>query len=80
MALNAKVTATFSKVIDPLSITASTFLVMNGSSTVIGGVSYGGILATFNAGSALASDTLYTATLTTGVKDLAGNALASAFT
>ena len=83
VAINAKVTATFSKVIDPLSVTASTFLVVNASSSVavVGSVSYGpGILATFNAAGPLASDTLYLATLTTGIKDLAGNKLANPFT
>jgi len=40
-------------------------------------VTYVGTTATFAPASALAPNTVYTATITTGVKDLAGNALAS---
>jgi hypothetical protein len=46
---------------------------------VSGAVSYAGLTATFDPASNLASNTVYTATITTGAKDLAGNALASNF-
>jgi hypothetical protein len=46
---------------------------------VIGTVSYFGTTATFTPTSSLAPNTTFTATLTTGAKDLAGNALGSDF-
>src|SRR5439155_22657483 len=46
---------------------------------VAGMVSYAGVTATFNPLSSLAPNTTYTATMTTGARDLAGNALASNF-
>jgi hypothetical protein len=47
---------------------------------VTGTVTYVGFLATFTPTANLAASTLYTATVTTGVKDLAGNALAVDYT
>ena len=50
---------------------------MQGSTPVPGTVSYSGVTAIFNPLSGLAPNLLYTATITTGVTDLAGNALIS---
>jgi hypothetical protein len=49
---------------------------MQGSTSVPGAVTYVGTIATFDPTGSLTDSTLYTATVTTGVKDLAGNALA----
>jgi hypothetical protein len=81
VAINTKVTANFSEAMDPLSFTAATFTLAQGTAQVAGTVSYGpGTNATFTPSSALAANTLYTATVTTGAKDLAGNLLASVVT
>src|SRR5207302_63468 len=50
-----------------------------GTTPVAGTVSYAGVTATFTPASALAPLTAYTATVTTGARDLAGNALATDF-
>lgn len=75
-ALNSAITATFSEVIDSSTVTALTFTLRDGTS-VAGTVEYSGTTATFTPTGNLAASTLYTATITTGVKDMAGNALAS---
>ena len=77
IALNANITATFSEAMDPATITTATFTLKQGTTVVSGAVTYVGTTATFNPTSNLAASTTYTATVTTGVKDLAGNALAS---
>jgi hypothetical protein len=74
VAINAAIKATFSKSIAPASLTSATFTVAPG---VSGTLSLAGATASFTPGSPLAYATRYTATLTTGVKDLAGNALAA---
>ncbi len=81
VAINRRITATFSEALDPLSMTAATFTVRQGSTQVPGSVAYGpGTIATFTPTSTLGTDALLTATLTTGIKDLSGNPLANAFT
>jgi hypothetical protein len=77
VALNHEIAATFSVAMDASTITASTFTLVQGSTSVLGVVSYSGITATFAPASNFAPNTIYTATITTGAKDLAGNALAS---
>lgn len=75
-------TATFSKMMNPATINATTFqLTGPGATHVTGTVAYDvtSRTATFAPGSALLTDTHYTATITTGAKDLAGNAVASNF-
>src|SRR5438270_13295223 len=64
---------------DPLTITRVSFSVKQGTTAVAGTVSYAGVTATFNPVSTLAPNTTYTATMTTGARDLAGNALATNF-
>jgi hypothetical protein len=76
IALNTNIIATFSEAMDPATITTATFTLKQGTTLVPGAVSYVGTTATFNPSSDLAASTTYTATVTTGVKDLAGNALA----
>jgi len=80
VALNSTVNATFSEAIDPLTITVATFkLAGPGVASVTGTVGYNATtrIATFTPATPLAAGTVYTATLTTGVRDLAGNALAA---
>jgi len=72
-----KLSATFSEAMAPATITTSTFTLKQGAESVPGTVTYSGVTAVFTPASYLASGTVYTATITTGVKDLAGNALAS---
>jgi hypothetical protein len=76
VALNKQITATFSKVMDALTITTATFTLMQNTTFVSGTVSYAGTTATYIPSSNLTSNTTYTATITTGVRDSAGNALA----
>lgn len=75
--VNSNVVATFSEAMDPVTFTTTTFTLKQGATTIPGAVSYLGTSATFNPTSNLAASTAYTATITTGVTDLAGNALAS---
>jgi hypothetical protein len=77
VANNSALTATFSKALDPSTITNVTFTLMQGTTPVTGTVTYAGVTATFTPTANLAASTVYTATITTGVKDLAGNALAA---
>jgi Ice-binding-like/Bacterial Ig-like domain len=82
VAVSHAIAATFSEAMKPSTITASTFkLTGPGATPVTGTVAYDVIshIATFAPGSALTTSTLYTATITTGAKDLAGNALAGNF-
>ncbi len=77
IAVNANVSAIFSEAMDPLTITASTFTLRQGSTVIPGAVtSPSTTTAMFNPTSNLTNNTIYTATITTGVKDLAGNAMA----
>jgi hypothetical protein len=81
VALGTNVTATFSEAMDTGTITTDTFTLTGPGTTVVSGavtLSGDGLTATFNPAADLAGSTLYTATITTGAKDLAGNALATA--
>jgi hypothetical protein len=71
--------AVFSEAMDPLTISTATFTLLDGTIPVDGTVIHDGVAALFTPTLPLNPDTLYTATLTTGVKDLAGNAMAAAY-
>ena len=73
--LNKKVSSNFSVPMDPLTITASTFTIKQGTSSVAGTVSYNGTTATFTPTSNFTSNTVYTGTITTGAKNAQGIAL-----
>jgi hypothetical protein len=73
--VNKKLAATFSETMDPLTVTTATFTLLDGTTPVSGSVTYAGTTATFSPTSELDPDTEYTATITTVVTDLAGNAL-----
>ncbi len=77
VALNKVVSLTFSGAMDPATINSSTFTLTQGTTVIPGAVAYTGITATFTPTSALAGNTVYTSTVTTGAKDLAGNAIAA---
>ncbi|MCM2301448.1 MAG: Ig-like domain-containing protein [Flavobacteriaceae bacterium] len=78
VALNKLITATFSEVMTEATITAaSTFTLKQGTTNILGSVSYNGLVATFTPSSNLLSSTTYTATITTVAKNLVGNALAN---
>lgn len=77
VALNKIITATFNMPMDPTTISGTTFMVKIGTTPVLGTVSYSGTTATFTPSSNLNSNTTYTATITTGAKNLAGVPLAN---
>lgn len=77
VALNKKIAAIFSEAMDPLTITTNTFTVRRGTTSISGTLTYIGTIAVFTPENSLAGNTIYTATITVGAKDLAGNAMAS---
>lgn len=77
VARNKELTVTFSEPMNASTINASTFTLKQGSTVVPATVSYVGNVATLTPTATLAAATVYTVTLTTGAKNLAGNGLAS---
>jgi len=76
VATGSSVTATFSEHMDPLTINAATFTLKQGTTPVAGNVTYSGLTAVFNPTGNLEAGLTYSAAITIGAKDLAGNALA----
>jgi len=74
---NNAIALTFSEAMDPSTINATTFTLMQGTTMVPGTVSYSGKTAIFTPTNTLAAATTYTCTITTGAKNMAGNPLAS---
>jgi Bacterial Ig-like domain len=74
VAVTANISATFDEPIDPASVDG---FVTDGVDNVAGTLSVVGSTATFTPDAPLADNTVYTATLTTAVMDLAGNPLAA---
>lgn len=85
VANNTAITATFSEDMNPATISGSTFTLVNTTlgSAVPGSVSYSAtsrsLVFTPTAPSTLADNSQFTATVTTGASDLAGNGLAANF-
>jgi hypothetical protein len=77
VARNKVVSVNFNIQMDASSINATTFTLKQGTTTVGGTVSYSGTTAKFVPSTVLAANTLYTATLTTGVKSADGIALSA---
>lgn len=77
VALNKTVTADFSTAMDPLTISGSTFTLSENGNPVSAVVSYLGTTASLNPNSDLLPNTLYTATVTNSVKNLAGTNMVS---
>ena len=76
--LNATVNATFSEAMDPLTITTNTFQLMDASGNAVPAtVAYDSTsdISTLTPLANLTANTTYTATVTTGAADLAGNPL-----
>ncbi len=67
------VTATFSEALDGVSITDGVFTLHQGAIEIAGTVTLDGQTLTFTPLAALAGDRIYTATVSAGVADLAGN-------
>jgi hypothetical protein len=81
--VNSQVQITFSEGMDPTTITGTTFtLRVTGGGLVTGTVSFtpASNVATFTPTGGLTPNTNYTVTVTTGVRDLAQNAMAAQFT
>ena len=83
VALDSSVSATFSKAMDPLTVSAATFTVQASgpplAPALAGTVSYdaNAKTASFTPVAKLAAGSSYTATLSTGCRDLSGNPLAA---
>ena len=71
---------TFSEAMNSATINTTNFTLKQGSTAIAGTVAYSGTTATFTPSSALAANTVYTGTITTGAKDAAGNAIATNYT
>ena len=83
VAVNAQVTATFNEVMNATTFNASTFTLTPAAGTAVtGNISYsaGSSTAVFAPAAPLAYNTVYTATITTGVQNPAGTALAASDT
>jgi hypothetical protein len=80
VAVNSKVTVTFSEAMNSATITSSTFNLKQGTASIAGTVTCSGNIATFSPSVSLTGGTAYTATVTTGVQDAAGNAIAANYT
>lgn len=72
--INTNASATFSIAMDPASLTVTTFTVTSGTPAVLvpGTLIYSGTTVVFWPSSRLATDTLFTATITTGASSAAG--------
>jgi len=80
--INHALSATFSEAMNPATVDAATFTLSGpGGTSVTGVVTYvaAGSVATFTPAVDLAPSTLYTATITTGAKDLEGTTLAGSY-
>ena len=77
VALNRTITLTFSEAMDPLTVSANTLTLKQGTTVVPGTVVYTGTTATFTPTNFLLAGKVYTATMSNSAKDLAGNALAA---
>src|SRR3984957_13655233 len=80
VAVTTSITVTFDEPVNPTTANSSTFVVTGHAGTpVLGTITYSGSTATFPPNSPLAASSTYTATITTGVQDPAGIALAANF-
>lgn len=77
VALNSTISATFNEAMTASTLGATTFTLNNGATCA---VTYSGATATCTPSANLTTGTQYTATITSGAKDAAGNALAAPYT
>ena len=73
VALNTLISATFNEVIDSTTLNSSTFYIKQGNTNIAGSISYVGMTAMFTPAANLLPNTVYTGTVTTGIKDKARN-------
>jgi hypothetical protein len=71
------VTATFDMVMNPLTLNNSTFNLKQGTTTILGDVTYSGSIASFTPNNPLLYNANYTATISTGAQNTSGVAIAT---
>ena len=76
VAINAHISVTFNEAMDAETVSAATFVLKQGAASVAAVVTYAGTVATLSPTTNLEPNAVFTATVTTGVTDQAGNALA----
>lgn len=74
---NQVISATFSVPMNPTSLNMATFTLKNGETPIAGKIAYSGAIASFTPTSLLTPGTIYTATISTGVKSESGTSLES---
>lgn len=77
--VNQKASVAFSEEMDPATLNGDTFTLKQGTAPVSGKVTATDTTATFAPARELEKGKVYTATVTTGAKDLAGNRLANGY-
>jgi hypothetical protein len=77
VATNTRIGATFSEAMDASTLTTTSFSVKQAGTTVPGSLVYAGLSAVFTPTAALTASTLYNMTVSTGARDVAGNAMAA---
>ena len=75
-ALTSSISATFDEGMDLSTLSFQTFTLSAGSTAIAGALTYSGKTVTLFPLNTLSAGTTYTATITTGVQDSAGNAIA----
>jgi len=75
VSINHKVSASFSMEMEEATITTANFTLNDGSANIAGSVEYTGSTALFTPSEDLEPSTLYTATISTGAKNLLGRSL-----
>lgn len=79
--LDSTISATFSKPMNPSTVNTNNFTLRDSSGVPVAGtINYSGNTFTFTPNSSMVVDTVYTATISTGVQDSVGNGLANAYT
>lgn len=71
------ITVVFSEKMDPVTINASTITLKKGGILIAGALAYSGVTATFKPSVTLEGNTAYTVSVTSGAKDISGNALSA---
>jgi hypothetical protein len=74
-----KPVVTFTEPVDAATVTSSSFTLKQGTTVVAGNVTASGATATFTPSAALIGNTVYTVSLTTTIKDLAGNQMTASY-
>ena len=78
--LNKVLKAKFNMPMDPLTISAATVTLKQGTTAILGAVSFSDSTASFTPSAVLLPGTAYTATITTGAKNVLGKALPNDYT